>query len=64
MKTQRTPDKTRAEYCLIPLTHKARPYTPQAATDVRKTWMMQPNKRGNAAPWRKTSSPRTPTSGR
>lgn len=38
MKTQRTPDKTRAEYCLIPLTHKASPYVPRAGADVRKTW--------------------------
>lgn len=37
MKTQRAP-YTQAEYCLIPLTHKASPYVPPTHTDVRKTW--------------------------
>ena len=37
MKTQRAPD-TQAEYCLIPMTHKASPYRHRAEVDVRKTW--------------------------
>ncbi len=38
MKTQRTPDKTQAEYCLIPLTHRASPYRVRTDADVQKTW--------------------------
>ena len=37
MKTQRAPF-TQAEYCLIPITHKARPYVPHAEADIRKTF--------------------------
>jgi len=37
MKTQRAPF-TQAEYCLIPITHKARPYAPAVTVDIRKTF--------------------------
>lgn len=37
MKTQRAPF-TQAEYCLIPITHKASPYVPHAEADIRKTF--------------------------
>ena len=37
MKTQRAPD-TQAEYCLIPITHKASHVRLRAAPDVQKTW--------------------------
>lgn len=37
MKTQRAPF-TLAEYCLIPITHRARPYVPPLAVDIRKTF--------------------------